>query len=824
MYEKNVSTRVREVKTTGALVPSLSLLSRDTDVVLSPVPSKVVHVDVDLSHLAREAILKSAYSNNFGKMTSIMIRAVDAYKARTGKVVSFSPTTLMKGLNTGRIQQKEASRQAKERVKAMKEREMEQKTQEAGPSSSSAPAPLFVSSAQVPTHTFILQFDTLPHATNAISFLTTLGFYAYPPPAPVTIGRVFGIKFNSTIQQRQDYLKVHADKVPSLSFTAVKHTDQYAQYRDYMYFIVATSELQQALLLPHMNGTNRLRFEEFKRPHMYCAHCFSQGHVLHSCPYARIYNKDERAKRGGACCGCFSFDHAYASCPVMNSSKYACPLCHKGKHSARTCPLYTGSYVVLSPDKSVAMNDHASVRASDTNPNVGSHTVWSRSPHVPSTASSTSVVHVPAVSSSSSLSSSSSTERELRNMIKELREEIKKDKQSQERRNKNNDNNDDMKTWIKMMLDSQMTTMTNMFNAFCAQVMTARTLDPRITYKEGEISIGNEHAHLHDNTSLIARTSETHEQTDAQAISSHATSKKSTRLIDPKQPSIQSSFARTERSMTTETSTPTISSRVPVPVPTTPSRVLVPVPIPASSLSSIRLRGGLKFSNDDDDDTVAKTKTKTKTVTTTGQETITVDMTTNESEQETDTGDGEIEVNETGKEKKKTGTETEKKCEQEQTTTTPDHDDSDDCVFSEKETTSTGQEDTEQENTDTPDDEDEDTTEQQQERTSVHKPEGMKTKLTTSVSFSSSASRTKRKQELSPDKPDEERIRTPRTVKKKKSNGQLFDPKRGKKGVGKKGKDGQEKEMDEDTEMDDENTNTNNEQDATAGEVDDDDA
>ena len=141
VYEKNVSTRVREVKTTGALVPSLSLLSRDTDVVLSPVPSKVVHVDVDLSHLAREAILKSAYSNNFGKMTSIMIRAVDAYKAKTGKVVSFSPTTLMKGLNTGRIQQKEASRQAKERVKAMKEREMEQKTQEAGPSSSSAPAP-----------------------------------------------------------------------------------------------------------------------------------------------------------------------------------------------------------------------------------------------------------------------------------------------------------------------------------------------------------------------------------------------------------------------------------------------------------------------------------------------------------------------------------------------------------------------------------------------------------------------------------------------------------------------------------------------------------
>jgi hypothetical protein len=63
-------------------------LSRDTDVVLSPVPSKVVHVDVDLSHLAREAVLKSAYSNNFGKMTSIMIRAVNAHKARTGKVVS----------------------------------------------------------------------------------------------------------------------------------------------------------------------------------------------------------------------------------------------------------------------------------------------------------------------------------------------------------------------------------------------------------------------------------------------------------------------------------------------------------------------------------------------------------------------------------------------------------------------------------------------------------------------------------------------------------------------------------------------------------------
>ena len=106
-------SQARKIEVTSSLVPPVSALSHDTDVVLSSSPSKVIHVDVDLSHYARESVMKSSYSNNYSKMIMLLERAVKTHKAKTGKTISFSPKEIMTGLITNKIQQNEASVQSK---------------------------------------------------------------------------------------------------------------------------------------------------------------------------------------------------------------------------------------------------------------------------------------------------------------------------------------------------------------------------------------------------------------------------------------------------------------------------------------------------------------------------------------------------------------------------------------------------------------------------------------------------------------------------------------------------------------------------------------
>ena len=839
--EKNVSSRLREVTVTGSLVPSVSVFSHVPDVLFSSPSSTVVHVDVDFDHLKKNVeLLKSRPSNNKKKMLDEMIKATEEYKKVTGKTISFSPREIMKGLDIGKIQQKEASRQTKDRAKEMKEREQEQKIPDAAPSSI-APAPLSVPFVQTPSHTFILHFDTITNATNGISLLTSLGRYAYHPPAPSVIGRVYGIKFNTTLYERQAYLDKYAKEVPSLSLVCVKHAADDSMFREYMYFKFAKSELQQALILPHMNGRNRLRFEEFKRPTMRCSHCFKSGHVTKDCKHIQTENKAGGRVRG-ACCGCLSFDHVIASCPVASKKEYACPLCHAGKHTARSCPLYRGKYVQLHPDKYVNEYDHVN----DTNPKTGTQSAWSRPlrtaynnevtdssyPRLPgSSVPTTSVVHVPSASVFAPPSPPPSEYQELHKVIKLLSDRIlqlEKALISKEQKKKKKNNDTEMKEWIGTAIAMAMSQQTNTTHAM---IMAERERYSRIAPKEGDVVIGHGHDHVHDNTSLIARTTEAKEQTrtslaDVHVMSSQAitatsmsaskpsdlgSSKRPSRSIDPSQPSIVTSLAHAMRSSVTSTTT-------------TPTRASTSVP--SSSLSSLLTnnintpkRGGLKYYDDDEGtskDGKDTAQTETGTTTTTNktspeQESETVDMTMTESEHETDTGDGGEDEEKKGKEKENEEQDTDKKYDHAKPTPTGQND-KDDYVFSDTEqATSTEPESTEQEQTDITDGEQRNT----EQSTSDH--EDKARNAIGSVSFPPSGSRfNKRTREpsVSPDKPDDVRVRAPRSKKGKGSkfyNGGKKRVKRGKKGMG---KDGKEEGTEENIEMEDDNTNKNDTHDA----------
>jgi hypothetical protein len=64
---------------------------------------------------------------------------------------------------------------------------------------------------------------------------------------------------------------------------------------------------------------------------------------------------------------CCSFEHALNKCPVAATPDAACPICHAGKHHARKCDSYYGTYT---PVKSVVQSSVSIPSAWKTPPTI----------------------------------------------------------------------------------------------------------------------------------------------------------------------------------------------------------------------------------------------------------------------------------------------------------------------------------------------------------------------------------------------------------------------------------------------------------------------
>ena len=86
----------------------------------------------------------------------------------------------------------------------------------------------------------------------------------------------------------------------------------------------------------------RLCFETWKfSDHTVCNHCWQlEKHPRERCGDSQKHN----AQSHYACGMCGSWEHVTKSCPSMSDPNAKCMLCQKGKHTARFCPLYLGTY------------------------------------------------------------------------------------------------------------------------------------------------------------------------------------------------------------------------------------------------------------------------------------------------------------------------------------------------------------------------------------------------------------------------------------------------------------------------------------------------
>jgi hypothetical protein len=250
---------------------------------------------------------------------------------------TFSPTTILPGLKKHQINVFAISN---EQRKEMKQQIAYKK---AASAPSSAPAPPSSIVVNIPSHKFVLKFNSTTSRDLSLAYLKKIGIDAYIPGPRIIKGLVYGIPYYE--QQHIDKLTQHFQTLawyeggaPSLRITPIEFSpiDGVTLNRSACYFSVFESEYRFCQSIPSIGNPSRpLRFEEWSSSgKKVCSFCRKFNHNYTIC--------EERKKHTHpACWKCGAFTHQTHECTNTNKK---CILCRDTKHTARTCPMYVGTY------------------------------------------------------------------------------------------------------------------------------------------------------------------------------------------------------------------------------------------------------------------------------------------------------------------------------------------------------------------------------------------------------------------------------------------------------------------------------------------------
>lgn len=287
-------------------------------------------------------------SNNLTTLRRVMFRAAEL----TG--VTFSPRDVMQGLQLGRVG-----------MRVMTKDDIAQHTQthaaatEGGASAGDGLDPTLSSLSRslspstpetIPTHQFVLRFDSNSNCKKGYQLLKQLQLSPRVPSPRYITGKVYGFPFTASNAEIDHHMQQNAwyeGCAPSIVITRnmqhAQHMFGNEQARDDCYFAVLASEFGKALHIPRLNSTRPLYFDKYERSKTtVCYHCNRAGHTSNACA-ARARNNAVDGIRD-ACIMCGSFDHISKTCPMRDDPAAMCIVCNKGKHTVRACPMYRGTY------------------------------------------------------------------------------------------------------------------------------------------------------------------------------------------------------------------------------------------------------------------------------------------------------------------------------------------------------------------------------------------------------------------------------------------------------------------------------------------------
>jgi hypothetical protein len=309
---------------------------------IDPSKGNILRVFADLKTV-RGQRLPPSISNNRAMFYNLVFKAALAQK------VEFSSRTIIPGLLQHQIGVDLISNARREEMRAHQLKKIEA---QAEMSEAKITDPKTIS---IFSHIFTLKFDSTDNKNSAFNYLRSIKLKTFFPPDPVIRGKVHGIPYHiyeSNPERVTAYLERYfwyKGGAPSFTITWHKYKALGRELvEEVPYFSVVTSEFQYCKQVPQLtNPRYKLQLEKFHPSKTkVCNHCWHTGHSYKTCPDKQTRNK--QAAHLGACPMCASFEHTMSSCPAMNDPHAQCILCHgthgKGKHTARFCPIYTGTY------------------------------------------------------------------------------------------------------------------------------------------------------------------------------------------------------------------------------------------------------------------------------------------------------------------------------------------------------------------------------------------------------------------------------------------------------------------------------------------------
>jgi hypothetical protein len=271
------------------------------------------------------------------------------FKAALSNRIEFSSQSIIKGLLQHQIEVDVISNARREEMRVHQLKKLEA---QAAMSETKVPDAKTIS---VFSHIFTLKFDTSENREMAFSYLKSIKLKVFYPSPQVVRGKVHGIPYHiyeTNPERVTRYLEQYfwyKGGAPSFTITWHKYKALGQELvGESPYFSVFSHEFQYCKQVPQLaNPRYKIQLEKFhSSDKKVCLHCVKIGHSYNACPDKQTRNKQNQ--HVGACTMCASFEHTLSSCPAMNDPQAQCILCHgtqgKGKHTARYCPLYTGTY------------------------------------------------------------------------------------------------------------------------------------------------------------------------------------------------------------------------------------------------------------------------------------------------------------------------------------------------------------------------------------------------------------------------------------------------------------------------------------------------
>lgn len=302
--------------------------------------------------------LSRSNSNNLTSLRRVL------FKASELKKVKFSPNEMFAGMQKGKVQMTWLSNEEMAKLKEqIKTAEAEAAAAAQNGSGLVGLSPLVSSVASSPpipalwSHKFKLTFDTALNTKAAYASLSDMLLSPILVSPRWITGICYGFNFDAPKPEVGTHLQQHAwheKGAPSLqvSFSMQPGMQMYGctQRRDGCYFKVLATEFNYCLTIPSLRSSRPLTFHVYTRSKtVVCYHCNQVGHKGSACAAKERTNA---AGQRDACIMCGSFDHISSTCPARDDPNATCIICKKGKHTVRACPLYRGSYKIITPRQS----------------------------------------------------------------------------------------------------------------------------------------------------------------------------------------------------------------------------------------------------------------------------------------------------------------------------------------------------------------------------------------------------------------------------------------------------------------------------------------